>query len=176
MARTDDPQSLIGGLAGLEDGLTELKNGSDLLVPGLQQLTGAQGLAAAKGGVDQVKAGLDNSLAQGGSLDQMVGGLTMLKSFCAQNPQCVGLVDQLIAGAQKSRSDLTAASAGLGQVSGGLNSAISGLSTQIIPGAQQIQAGLGQAGRVPVGSGPVRSSSRAASSRSPAGWTSSPPA
>ena len=145
LGSTGDPESLIGGLAGLEDGLTQLKSGSDLLVPGLQQLTGAQGLPRAKGGVDQVKAGLDSSLAQGGSLDQMVGGLNMLKSFCAQNPQCVGLVDQLIAGAQQSRTDLTRASAGLGEVSGGLSTAIGGLSTQIIPGAQQIQAGLGQA-------------------------------
>jgi putative membrane protein len=147
LGNPEDPKSLIGGLAGLEHGLSQLKSGSDQLVPGLQQLNSAQGLPAAKGGVDQVKAGLDASLAQGGSVDQLVGGLKMLKTkpVCASDNSCVGLVDQLIAGAEKSRTELTAASAGLGQVSGGLDSAITGLSRQIIPGAQQIQAGLGQA-------------------------------
>jgi putative membrane protein len=145
LGTVDNRESLIGGLAGLEDGLTQLKNGSDALVPGLQQLTGAEGLPKAKGGVDQVKAGLDSSLAQGGSLDQMVGGLTMLKQFCAGNQQCLGLIDQLLAGAQKSRTDLTTASAGLGLVSGGLGNAIDGLNGLIIPGAKKIQAGLGDA-------------------------------
>ncbi len=148
LGSVDQPKTLIGGLAGLDSGLARLKAGSDQLVPGLQQLNDAgSGLPAAKGGVDTVKAGLDDAVRQGGSVDELIGGLQMLKQLpaCADNPACAGLVTQLLGGAQKSKSDLTTAAAGLGRVSGGLGQAVGGLSSQILPGAQQIQAGLGDA-------------------------------
>ena len=148
LGSVDQPKTLIGGLAGLDSGLAQLKAGSDLLVPGLQQLNNAStGLPAAKGGVDQVKAGLDDAVRQGGSVDQLIGGLQMLSQLpvCQGNPTCAGLVTQLLGGAQQSKHDLTTAAAGLGQVSAGLGHAVDGLSSQILPGAQQIQSGLGVA-------------------------------
>ncbi len=141
-----DEASLIGGLTALEAGLGKLETGAGQVAGGLKQLTADAGLPAAKGGVDQVKAGLDASLASGGSLDELVGGLNAVKSnFCETHPakaQCNGLVDQLLAGVGTSRSNLTEASAGLGQVSTGLATAIGGLNTQLIPGAKQVHEGL----------------------------------
>ena len=158
LGSVDQPKTLIGGLAGLDSGLAKLKAGSDQLVPGLQQV--GAGLPAAKGGVDQVKSGLDDAVRQGGSVDQLIGGLQMLSHLpvCTESPQCAGLVTQLLAGAQKSKSDLTDARNGLGQVSGGLGAAVAGLNSQILPGAQQIQAGLGDAksGSAQLSEGAVR--------------------
>lgn len=140
-----DPESLIGGLAALEGGLDALVTGSGTLVGGLQQL--GAGLPTAKGGVDQVKAGLDAAVAGGGSLDQLIGGLTSLTQLvsCSADPVCAGTVAALLQGAQASKADLTTAAAGLGQVSAGLATAITGLTQQILPGAQQIQGGLAAA-------------------------------
>ena len=41
--------------------------------------------------------------------DPVIGGLQMLSNLpvCSENPQCAALVSQLLAGAQKSKSDLT---------------------------------------------------------------------
>lgn len=144
---SSNPTTLLGGLAALEGGLGQLQAGQSQVVGGLEHVAG--GLPAAKGGVDQVKSGLDAALAGNGSLNQLAGGLGAVKSnFCDTHPakaQCDALVDQLLAGVQRSRTDLTAASGGLGQVSTGLATAIGGLNSQLIPGARQVRDGLATA-------------------------------
>ena len=163
--KAGDATSLIGGLTALEAGLGQLETGAGQLTGGLKQLTEPEALPTAKGGVDQVKAGLDASLASGGSLDELVGGLNAVKSnFCADHPtkqaQCNGTVNALLAGVQDSRTNLTAASGGLGQVSAGLATAIVGLNTQLIPGANQVRDGLTVAnastGKLVVGAGKLK--------------------
>lgn len=146
----DNPASLIGGLAALESGLTQLETGAGTLSGGLQVLVGnvpaqSPGLKGAKGGVDQVQAGLADAVRPGGSVDQLIGGLSLLKSTDC-GPICDGIIDtRLIPGAQESKAKLTEANAGLIQVSGGLGSAIVGLEGRLIPGANQIRDGLTQA-------------------------------
>ena len=149
--------TLIGGLQDLETGLGTAHTGALTIAGGLTQLRGdgspaTPGIVGAKGGVDQVKAGLDASLGAGGSLDQLAGGLAAIKAnFCATQPtptqtaQCSGTVDALLAGVADSRNKLTQASAGLGQVSGGLGTAILGLNNQLIPGAELLGSKLGEA-------------------------------
>lgn len=133
--------------AGLINGLSQLENGSALLGAGLRQLRGTgatSGLGAAKGGVDQVQAGLGQAVATGGSLDQLAGGLELIKGYC--NPvvvaQCTTDIDKLKAGVSQSKANLTAANQGLLQVSGGLGTAINGLDTQLIPGVTALNTGL----------------------------------
>ncbi len=144
---SSNPATLLGGLAALEGGLGQLQAGQVQVVGGLEQV--ADNLPAAKGGVDQVKSGLDSALSGGGSLDQLAGGLGAVKSnFCATHPNqadCDDLVNQLLAGVQDSRTNLTQASGGLGQVSSGLSTAIGGLNSQLIPGAKQVRDGLASA-------------------------------
>lgn len=136
--------TLIDGLNKLEGGATQLETGATQLKGGLTQLAGGSGLGAAKGGVDQVKAGLDASLAGGGSVEQLIGGLNALLSLDC-GPICQNVItNQILPGVRTSKSNLQAASAGLGQVSGGLFSAIQGLNTLLIPGAAQLEAGAGQ--------------------------------
>lgn len=136
--------TLIDGLNKLEAGASELKTGAGNLEAGLNQLAGGTGLGAAKGGVDQVKAGLDTSLADGGSVDQLIGGLNALLSLDC-GPICKNIItNQILPGVQTSKTNLLAASAGLGQVSTGLATAIGALNTQLIPGAGLLEAGLGQ--------------------------------
>jgi putative membrane protein len=151
--------TLLDGLTKLAAGLGALEAGQNQIVGGLQALVApppASGLPLAKGGVDQVKSGLDGSLAPGGSLDQLEGGLTQVRDvFCALVPdagppptprqQCVGTLNQLLAGVDDSRTNLTEASGGLGQVSTGLATAIGGIQTQLLPGAIQVRDGLGDA-------------------------------
>lgn len=165
LGTTSNPQTLIGGLAKLENGLGLLEAGAGQLHGGLQILVGnvpaqSPGLKGAKNGVDLVKSGLDASLAPGGDLDRLVGGLSLLDgAFCpltggATTPTpngpvtCTQLVGGLVAGVNGptgSRAKLTLAAGGLGQVSTGLATAIGGLETQLIPGAAQISAGLTEA-------------------------------
>jgi putative membrane protein len=136
--------TLIDGLAKLEAGATQLQGGATQLKGGLTQLAGGSGLGAAKGGVDQVKAGLDSSLSAGGSIDQLIGGLNALLALDC-GPICQSVItNQILPGVQSSKTNLQAASAGLGQVSTGLATAIGALNTQLIPGAGQLEAGAGQ--------------------------------
>jgi putative membrane protein len=141
------PKSIIGGLTALASGLGDAQTGAGTIAGGLEQLRGAQGLAAAKGGVDQVQSGLGASVSDGGSLDKLINGLASLtnNAGCRQDQVCAGTVAQLKAGAETSKSDLTAANNGLKQVSGGLGQAIGGLDTQLIPGAKQLASKLGDA-------------------------------
>ena len=150
--------TLIDGLTKLSAGLTALEDGQTKVVGGLQQV--ASGLPTAKGGVDQVKQGLDAALAPAngnpnddiGGLAELSAGITQLGGFCAFVPnagpaptpqqQCQGGVAQLLAGIDKSKNNLTAASVGLGQVSTGLGTAVTGLTGQLIPGAIQVRDGL----------------------------------
>lgn len=150
----DQDGTLLFGLHALEQGLASLEGGSTQLVDGLSQLrgssTGPSGLVAARGGVDQVRSGLDAALAPGGDLDRLAGGLTQVKTlFCATHldlaGQCSQTVDALLGGVVSSRQNLTQAAGGLGLVSGGLGAAIGALDTQILPGARAISAGLGSA-------------------------------
>ena len=103
-------------------------------------------LPQAKGGVDQVKAGLDYALAAGGSLDQLAGGLAAVKSnFCATHrPRLPATArsDQLLSGGQDSRSNLGAASGGLGAGVGRPRRRDRRPRHQLVPGAVQIRDGL----------------------------------
>jgi putative membrane protein len=159
LGTVDEQATLIGGLAKLEAGLGQLEVGSGNLRGGLQVLVGnvpaqSPGLKGAKAGVDQVQTGLSGAIAPGGKLDELFGGLQLIRgAFCpstggATAPNgltCAQLVDELQAGVSQSKTNLTAASGGLGQVSGGLATAIGGLETQLIPGAGQVVAGLTEA-------------------------------
>ncbi|PVG83663.1 hypothetical protein DDE18_04880 [Nocardioides gansuensis] len=152
--------TLLYALNALSGGLGQLEGGAGQLAGGLGQLRGdagvladpadGSGLAKAKNAVDVIKGGLDESLKPGGSLDQLVGGLTGVKTaFCSSHPtlsaQCAGTVDQLIAGVGVSRTNLGQAAGGLGAVSGGLGQALGALDAQLVPGAQALHAGLIQA-------------------------------
>jgi putative membrane protein len=152
----------------LIDGLHRLELGAGLLKGGLVTLKGdgspeTPGLVGAKGGVDQVKAGLDLALApangegvEGGDLAELELGLIALKTnFCSTHPaqaQCSGLVDKLIQGVGASRTKLTTASGGLGIVSAGLGKAIASLTStpgvddpNLMDGALALEAGTGKA-------------------------------
>jgi putative membrane protein len=164
LGNVDDPATLIGGIAKLEVGLGVLQTGAGQLHGGLNVLVGnipaeSPGLKGAKYGVDQVQSGLGDAVAPGGSLDQMIGGLTAIKTnFCplVTHPvdptqsatlvaQCEGLSDQLLTGANGSKVSLTEANGALIAVSGGLATAIGALETQLIPGAQSLASGAGDA-------------------------------
>ncbi len=163
LGTTDDPATIIGGLAALEVGLGDAVAGAGQISGGLSVLVGnvpseSPGLEGAKVGVDQVQTGLADAVKSGGSLDQMVGGLTALKTtFCplVTNPadpadtslalQCAGLAGQLLAGATDSKSKLSVANQGLIAVSSGLNKAILALEGQLIPGATELATKLGGA-------------------------------
>ena len=143
-----NPNSLIGGLSALETGLTSAQAGSQQIAGGLVQLRGdgtpaTPGLVAAKGGVDQVQTGLNDAVKPGGSVDQLIGGLNLLKANPDCGPGCDGFIDAaLLPGAQDSKTKLTAANQGLIAVSAGLGNAIGALNTQLIPGANQLAAGI----------------------------------
>lgn len=144
LGSASEPKTIIGGLVALSRGLGDLETGSAKLTGGLQQLSGAQGLGAAKGGTDQVRAGLTASLA---SLNTLVATMNQLKAVCPDNPSCRGIADGVIGGVESpdgSRAKTNQAIEGLGQVSDGLAAAITGLTNPqgLIPGAQQINGGL----------------------------------
>lgn len=125
----------------LLNGLTRLAAGADQLRGGLAQLQ--PGLATARGGVDQVQAGLADATKAGGSLDQLIGGLNLVKSLCGV--ACGPVVDQLIGAATNSKTQLTAANLGLLQVSAGLGNAVAALDPATGPlgvGAARLSAGL----------------------------------
>lgn len=142
--------TLLDGLAQLETGLGHLAGGLTQLQGGLGQAKG--GVDQSKAGVDQVRAGLSAAVADGGSLDQLLGGLTLLTTLdCGPICQNV-LATKLIPGVQGSKTQLTAARDGLSQVAGGLGAvstglgqAIGGLQTQLVPGAQAAAAGAAKA-------------------------------
>lgn len=144
---TDQPTTLLGGLQSLETGLAAAQSGSAQLLAGLQQLRGdgsaaTPGLVAARGGVDQVQTGLNDAVKPGGSLDQLIAGLGIVKSLDC-GPACDDFIDlHILPGVQDSKTKLTAANAGLLQVSAGLGNAITGLNTQLIPGMQQLNTGI----------------------------------
>jgi putative membrane protein len=159
---TTQDGTLLFGLNSLEAGLTQLEGGATQLVGGLGQLRGdgsvaTPGLVGAKGGVDQVKAGLDAALSQApadmvnpnpdvASLAKLRAGIQSLAANCdVDEPACQPTIDALLAGVDRSRTNLSTAAGGLGQVSGGLATAVGALNTQLIPGAQQIAGGLGTA-------------------------------
>ncbi len=155
------PDTLIDGLNRLELGAGQLKGGLVTLKGDGSPST--PGLVGAKGGVDQVKGGLDSALAPangeavaGGDLAELAMGLEAIKTnFCATHPaqlQCNGLVDKLLAGVAKSRTQLDAASTGLGSVSAGLGKAIASLTStpgvddpNLMDGAIALEAGAGNA-------------------------------
>lgn len=153
----DDDKTLIGGLHKLNAGLSSAKGGAARLEGGLLQLkgdgsAGNPGLVGAKGGVDQVQSGLHDAVKPGGSTDQLIGGLGLVKATagCSSDPVCVGTVNSLISGAQTSKQNLTDADNGLQQVSGGLATALGGLGTvsqgtTLIGGAHALNVGLGDA-------------------------------
>jgi len=112
------PDTLLDGLAKLEAGATQLQGGATQLQGGATQLMGGltqlrgdgsaatPGLVGAKGGVDQVKSGLDASLAPGGSLDQLAGGLNALLGLDC-GPICQNVITtQILPGVQNSRGNL----------------------------------------------------------------------
>jgi putative membrane protein len=145
------PGTLLWGIDQLATKLPAAEAGSAQILGGLRVLKGevpaqSPGLIGAKGGVDQVQAGLADAIKPGGSLDQLIGGLESLKGFCdADEPACVPTIDALKAGATTSKTNLTAANGGLLQVSAGLGNAIGALDSQLIPGATLLNAGLTEA-------------------------------
>lgn len=147
----DAPGTLLWGINQLATKLPAAETGSAQILGGLRQMRGdgspaTPGLVGAKGGVDQVQSGLAASVAPGGSLDQLIGGLESLKGFCdVDEPACIPTIDALKSGATTSKANLTQANAGLLQVSGGLGNAIGALDGQLIPGATQLNAGLTEA-------------------------------
>lgn len=147
----DAPGTLLWGINQLATKLPAAEAGSAQILGGLRVLKGevpaqSPGLIGAKGGVDQVQVGLADAVRPGGSLDQLIGGLESLKGFCdVDEPACVPTIDALKAGANTSKTNLTAANGGLLQVSAGLGNAIGALDTQLIPGATQLNAGLTEA-------------------------------
>lgn len=140
----------VGAGNTLIDGLNQLEVGLGQLSAGLVQLRGdgspqTPGLVGAKGGVDQVQAGLNEAIKNGGSIDTLLGGLSLLKTLDC-GPICQTVIDtQLIPGVQDSKANLTAANGGLLQVSAGLGDAIAGLNAQLIPGANAAATGAGDA-------------------------------
>lgn len=140
----------VGTAGTLIDGLNQLETGLGALSAGLTQLRGdgsqaTPGLVAAKGGVDQVQAGLADAVKAGGSLDTLIGGLQLLKTLDC-GPICKGVIDsQILPGVQQSKTKLSQANAGLLQVSTGLDSAVTALNQQLIPGANAAKSGAGAA-------------------------------
>ena len=186
LAGSADYQKLVGTLGKIVTGIgtptdatpATLLGGLNLLKGGLGQLTGAEGLPKAKGGVDLVKQGLDAAVAENGSLDQLIGGLTLLKTFscttAAQIPapaldgtplaglaglpgpvQCDILTGQLRDGATASKTSLTEAAAGLGLVSTGLAGAIAAIDTQLVPGVDGLKKALFNASCDPAQTNPA---------------------
>jgi len=144
----DTEGTLLWGINQLATKLPAAETGSAQILGGLRVLKGevpaqSPGLIGAKGGVDQVQAGLADAIKAGGSLDQLIGGLDSLKGFCdADEPACLPTIGALQAGATTSKSNLAGANGGLLQVSAGLGNAIGALDTQLIPGATRLNAGL----------------------------------
>jgi len=140
----------VGTADTLIDGLNKLEAGLGTLKGGLVQLRGdgspqTPGLVAAKGGVDLVQSGLADAVKDGGSLDTLLGGLSILKSLDC-GPGCAGFIDDhLVPGVLESKAKLTDANDGLIAVSDGLGAAIIGLNQQLIPGAEAARVGLGDA-------------------------------
>jgi putative membrane protein len=129
------------GQAGtLIDGLTQLNSGASDLKAGLTGQV-VPGIGQSKDGVDQVRAGLNAAIQAGGTIDQLLGGLdAVLGADCG--PVCQNIISTAIKpGVQQSKSDLSTAYAGLGQVSGGLQQVLAGLNGQIVPGLGQLESG-----------------------------------
>lgn len=137
-----DPASLLGGLVALENGLTALEAGSGSLVGGLQAVAG--GLPAAKGGADAVRQGLTIMTAPDGFFDQIDSRVATLGAIpeCASNQACITAVGELGFVNAQGKQAVGQMADGLGSVSDGLAVAIAGLNTQIVPGAQQLAAGI----------------------------------
>ena len=143
------PGTLLNGMAQISGGLGQLASPS-------------AGLPAAKGGVDAVKSGLDAALAGGGSIDVLAGGIALAKSHvntglgsvncatlaavCTELLTAMGTLDAVTAGINGTnglREKTAAASGGLGLVSAGLGSAITGVG-QLQGGTSLVTAGLNQ--------------------------------
>ncbi|MDF2145784.1 hypothetical protein [Knoellia sp. p5-6-4] len=156
-------QTLIGGVEKLRAGLAaatkdggsldQLKGGVDASAQGALDL--AAGVANAVAGIDAVKKGHDDALAAGGSIDQVELGIKSIKGVpsCSADPVCLGTVDGVAAQIEtKLRDSSTAASTGLGQISGGLSGTAipglqklsGGLSTQVSPGLAQLKTSLSE--------------------------------
>ena len=120
-------------------GLDQLKGGVDQSKGGVDQSKG--GVDQSKGGVDQV-AGLEDALKTGGGIDQLSGGVSLAtKADCG--PACQAILGQVQGGLTDLRSKTTAASAGLGQVSGGLDAVSAGLGL-VSGGLGHVSGGLAQ--------------------------------
>jgi putative membrane protein len=130
--------TLIDGLTQLNAGATQIKSGiTGQIVPGIGQ---------SKGGVDQVRSGLNDAIKAGGTIDQLIQGLGAVSGNLLPGMDC-GPVCQatinggILPGVQQSKTDLGAAYAGLGLVSGGLQQVLDGLNGQIVPGLGQLETG-----------------------------------
>ncbi|MGN6251307.1 MAG: hypothetical protein ACTHNS_05780 [Marmoricola sp.] len=143
LGTTADPTTLIGGLAALAGGLDQLHTGAGQISGGLAVLAHGDGTAAnpgldgAKVGVDTVKSGLDAAISDTTIAQLLTKVLTACGAACVTT-DASNLQAALLAGHQ----GLVDASTGLAQVSGGLGLAITGIDTQLKPGADQIVGGL----------------------------------
>jgi putative membrane protein len=139
---SDEYKTLIGALTQVIEGIGQPADmGPGSLLGALNAMKAGINTRIAPG-VNQVKQGLDAATSPGGSLDQLIGGLTLLNNFSCttaapipdaqlQGPleplqglpgpvQCAQLTDQLRTGANASKVNLQEASDGLGQVYAGL--------------------------------------------------------
>lgn len=117
----------------------QLTGGVDQSKAGVDQSKG--GVDQSKGGVDLVKSGLDDALKPGGGIDQLSGGVSLAKGADC-GAVCQGILGQVQNGLTDLRTKTTAASTGLGQVSGGLDAVSTGLG-QVSGGLAQVSGGLG---------------------------------
>lgn len=145
--------TILNGLAQVAGGLAQVDGGLDGLGAGLPQ---------ARGGVDQVQAGLAAAVAAGGPADQLLALLGVVRMglpgcapgapvaapatpcealntavFAVSHP--VGALGATDTGGVKQQ--LTAAAAGLSQVSTGLGAAVAGVG-QLSAGVTALQAGV----------------------------------
>ncbi len=142
-----NPQSLIGGMKQINDGLGAAKTGATQVQGGAGQL--AAGLPAAKAGVDQVRSGLGSA---GGKLDALSAAISSAKGTagCTGDPVCAGTLAQVLSQIPDFKTQLAQASGGLGDVSTGLGTAVAGAgalqsgANQLAGGISSLQGGSGQ--------------------------------
>ncbi|HEU4675663.1 MAG TPA: hypothetical protein VFS29_06735 [Motilibacteraceae bacterium] len=143
--------TILAGLAQLTVGSGQLQAGVAQLQTGADKL--ATGLPTAQTGVDQVKAGLDAAVAPTDvAVDQLTSGVQGLEQLCdpAASPVCQATAQQVLDGLTALKSSLDsnigAASAGLGQVSLGLQDAIDGVGLGDKPASTTLRGGLSVVG------------------------------
>jgi putative membrane protein len=134
-------ESGLARLADQDEGLANALVGIRRLQGAIDQMTGAQGLPAAIGGIDQVIAGLSDPTT-GQKLGQLIALSQAVGAQAGNSPesqQLTGGLQQFAAGLNQ---NATAAVTGLTQIKGGLTSLNAGLKNDD-PGKDSVDKGLG---------------------------------